>query len=109
MIYTDDDGSPVGRWVAIDRDEYWAIVSREGGLDSLGVFAACTEPERRVYTEWGRLGDDTPLVSSERRGPMCSTGRGDACTCDYVYRRFERFPDPLAYAASYPRMSDEEE
>ncbi len=88
MDYTDDDGFSVGQWQQIDRDTYWSLVRAEGGLDALTPFACATEPERRVYTEWGRDGDETPLLSHERLGPICRPGHGDDCSCDVRYRRF---------------------
>lgn len=87
--WTDDDGRPLGEWVEVDREEWVAILEREGGFSALSVFTTLTDPggqygEPQVYTAWGRRGDDVPLVDiCDYKDPV------DGQTTSQTFRMFK--------------------
>lgn len=68
--------------VQIDLAECKEIIKAEGGLENLTTFGCYTylkgdaradgriANERDVYTEWGRRGDEEPLVAVHTQGEV---------------------------------------
>lgn len=68
--------------VQIDLSEYREIIKAEGGSDNLTVFGCYTYMRgdvmasgrvtgvKNIYTEWGRRGDEEPLVAIHTIGDV---------------------------------------
>ena len=66
----------------ITEEECKRIIEVEGGLEALTVFGCYTYPEgsikangqiakeKDIYTEWGRKGDDAPLITIHTQGDI---------------------------------------
>jgi len=77
-----------GRWETITREDYWAIIEDNGGLEALGVASSCTRPDGANYvlTAWGRRDHQYPLVQNM----MEDCDGADPAACPGVHT-FERF------------------
>ena len=68
----------------IDADEFRTIIKSNGGLEHLRAFGVFSQkkgdammygPTAQMditYTEWGRAGDEAPLVAEEKKGDTWS-------------------------------------